>query len=242
MTKQFQYFTIDFENSDKIMIASFNRPPVNALNLEAFKEFSKLTEIVFENREICTLILRSEGQLFSAGADTNELKALTPEELELFLSIARKASSDLYKCSVPVISAVQGGAVGSGAMLAACGDIILASEEAFFSLAEVDLGLVGGAGPLSRFLPSQKIRMMSLTGMKVDALEAYRLGGKEKIVSFDNLFDTALEYAEKLAEKGSKVMRAWKDSLLVTEGIDPHNSFLIEHLYSEKLNLLLQST
>src|SRR5699024_7621592 len=138
------------------------------------------------------------------------------------------AADDFKKCPVPVISAVQGGAAGAGATFSASGDIIVATEEAFFSLPEIDAKIIGGKKELEGFLPEKKVRMMALTGLRVSAEQAFQLGGVEKVVSQEKLTDTALEYAKIIADKGYITVRKWKQALIATEEIGTDEGNLIE--------------
>jgi|SRR5690625_626713 len=238
MEEKFKYYELKRVHDKKVLIVTFNRAPVNALTQKCYEELIDIMNIVQNDECICSVVLQSGNRLFSAGADVNNLKNDTEILATIRKDFLRKAIKCLYECPVPLICAVNGGAVGAGAIFAACGDIVLASEDAFFSLPEINIGIVGGAKGLSRFLPQQKVRAMVLTGMKVPAEEAYRLGGVEEVVEKEGLTDKALDYAKAIADKGYYASRKWKESLILTERLGPLEGFYVEQTLSQELTTL----
>jgi len=105
-----------------------------------------------------------------------------------------------------------------------CGaaDIVIASDDAYFSLPEIDRGAMGGAAHLQRMLGVAKVRAAFLTGGKISADEAWRLGGIEKVVPRDDLINEAMSYAKTLAAKSREALRIAKQAL---NGIEPGFTF-----------------
>jgi len=240
-SRTFQNFEVAFAEEDsRIVIVTMNRPPVNALTSTSYEEVCAIVQMLHDNQHISAVVLRSEGKVFCAGADVKTLASDTMQDAAIRRALLRKAAHEFYNAPVPIIAAVQGGAVGAGAILAASSDIVIASDNAFFALTEIDIGVVGGAKGLSRFLPPQKIRAMVFTGQRVPASEAYRLGGVEAVVSPDELLPTAMNYAKLIASKGSIAVRKWKESLLLTESVGPREGFMIEMCLSQELGLFSQ--
>ena len=103
-----------------------------------------------------------------------------------------------------------------------CGaaDIVIASDDAYFSLPEIDRGAMGGAAHLQRMLPLAKVRAAFLTGGKIPVQEAYRLGGIEKVVAKVDLYKEARGYAEVLAAKSRDALRIAKQALNGIESFD----------------------
>jgi enoyl-CoA hydratase len=96
----------------------------------------------------------------------------------------------------------------------------VASECATFALPEVDRGAMGGAAHLQRLFPVQKVRHMFFTGEKVGVPEAYRYGFIERVVPREQLRDTAMEIARKIAAKSPAMIRIAKEAL---NGIEDGN-------------------
>jgi len=227
-TQIYKNFKVNLTNDNKILIVTFDRPPVNALTQESYEELSEIVEYVNAHNEICAVVLKAEGKVFCGGADIKVLATYTPADDVIRRPKLRKVWEDLYHCSVPVICELNGAAVGMGAVLVGCSDVIISSEKAYFAIPEINIGLVGGAKGLSRILPYQKIRTMALTGMKCTAQEAYQLGAIEKIVDESELSRTVMEYAETIANKGYKVVRKWKEALLLTEQVGIKEGIMLE--------------
>lgn len=234
----YKYFNLELLYFNKILVVTLNRPPVNAFIKESYDELSSIVDYVRKNREINVVLLKSDGKVFCAGADINQVAADSPEVAVIRREALRKSGTDIYTCPVPLITAVNGGAIGYGALLAAAGDIVLASKNAFFGLTEINVGLVGGAAGLSRFLPPHKVKTMALTGLRVPAQEAYMLGAVEAVVEPEELLDKAMEYAKIVADKGSAAVRKWKEALLVTETLGARDGLLVEQCLSQELVLL----
>src|SRR5699024_9692346 len=111
-------FKLETVHSEKILIVTLDRPPVNALDMETYKEFSKVIEYVSEVEEISCILLQSTGNVFSAGADIKEIGDASPQYAARRRAALRKSSTDIYNCPVPIVSAIQGGAIGAGAIFA----------------------------------------------------------------------------------------------------------------------------
>lgn len=235
--EKFKYFKIEQIYDNKILIVTLNRPPVNAFIKESYQELTSIIQYANNNLEICTLILRAEGNIFSAGADVKQLAKDTLQESAVRRTILREAGDALYTCKVPVIVAVNGAAVGAGAGFAAYGDIIVASDNAYFSIPEINVGVIGGAADLRRLLPPQKIRTLALTGKPISVQDIYKYGGIESIVSQEELYDEALKYAKVIASKGSLSVRKWKEALLATENVSLAEATFIEQCLSQELSL-----
>lgn len=238
MSGQYQTFEVELTDDQRVLVVSINRPPVNAFVKESYEELCSIMEMVRKSETICSVILRSNGRLFSAGADLNQLKNDSPQKAVFRRAKLREAAHALYTCPVPLITAVNGAAVGAGAIFAACGDIIMASQDAFFSIPEINVGVIGGAKGLSRLLPPQKIRVLALTGARISAQEIFQYGGIEEIVETECLHDKAMEYAQMIANKGYYAVRKWKEALIMTESMDISTGFLIEQGFSQELALI----
>lgn len=235
--QELKHFKVAREYDDRILVVTMSRAPVNAFIKESYLELSAIINYVNYSTDICAVVLNSDQSIFSAGADVKQLAKDSVEEGALRRPILRRAGSDFYSCEVPIIVAVHGAAVGAGAVFAAAGDIIVASDDAFFSIPEINVGVVGGASGLHRLLPPQKIRSLALTGGRITAKEVYDLGGVEAVVPKEELKEKALSYARLVADKGVLAVRKWKEALLVTEAVGPREGLLIEQCLSQELTL-----
>ena len=147
------------------------------------------------------------------------------------------AFAAVYDCPVPVIAAVHGFCVGGGIGLAGNADVIVASDDAYFGLPEVDRGALGAATHLSRMVPQHKMRAMVYTAATATAAELHHFGSVLKVVPRDELRAAAFEVAESIAAKSPVVIRAAKESLNGIDLWDVKRSYRFEQGFTFELNL-----
>jgi len=143
----------------------------------------------------------------------------------------------VYDCPVPVISAVQGFCVGGGIGLVGNSDVIVASDDAFFGLPEVDRGALGAATHLARLVPHHKMRAMVYTAATATAAELHHYGSVLQVVPRAELRDAALAVAAGIAGKSPVVIRAAKQSLNGIDLWDVKRSYRYEQGFTFELNL-----
>lgn len=146
--KEFSLYKTIKVNTNKKGVTNVTmiRPDVhNAFNAEMIAELTTAFEALDKNKETIIIILGSEGESFSAGADINWMKSMVQatqaENREDSLKLATLMRTINF-CSKSVVARVQGLALGGGVGLIACCDIVLANESAKFGLTEAKLGLV----------------------------------------------------------------------------------------------------
>lgn len=195
----------------------FDVPPVNAFNGETWNEIPKIVNTLGQRQDVKVILIRSEGKGFCAGVDIKELandgSAIVGVNKGNYLT-----GRAIHHCEVPVIVAAHKFIIGGGVIMCGAADIVIASDDAYFSLPEIDRGAMGGAAHLQRMLGVAKVRAAFLTGGKISAQEAWRLGGIEKVVPKAELVDEAMGYAKILAEKSRDALRIAKQAL---NGIEP---------------------
>jgi enoyl-CoA hydratase len=213
-------------------------PPVNALTVAGWFELADAVSAAGKDPETRVVVLRSEGKGFNAGVDIKEMQntegfaALIGANKGCFAAFAA-----VYDCPVPLIAAVQGFCVGGGIGLTGNADIVIASDDAFFGLPEVDRGALGAATHLARLVPQHKMRAMVYTGATATAAELHAFGSVLRVVSRDELRSAALEVAADIARKSPTVMRAAKESLNGIDLWDVKRSYRFEQGFTFELNL-----
>ena len=171
-------------------------PPVNALTVAGWFELARTLNELGENRAVRVVVLRAEGRGFNAGVDIKEMQ--NTEGFDALIGANKgcfAAFAAVYDCPVPVIAAVHGFCVGGGVGLVGNADVIVASDDAYFGLPEVDRGALGAATHLSRLVPQHKMRAMVYTSATATAAELHAFGSVLKVVSRDELRDAAFEVA-----------------------------------------------
>jgi enoyl-CoA hydratase len=138
---------------------------------------------------------------------------------------------------VPVVVAVHGFVIGGGIGICGASDVIVASDDAFFSLPEIDRGAMGGAAHLSRMLPLHKVRALFLTGGRCSAEEAHRLGAVERVVARGDLLNEARALAQQIASKSRTALRLAKEALNGIETADVDRLYRFEQGFTLEMYL-----
>lgn len=215
MTQQFSSLVHDNGVAEVVL----NRPPVNALNAAGWNGLAAEIHALGERPEVRVIVVRAEGRGFCAGVDIKELAA--NDKLIIDVNAGNYATfKAVHLNKVPVIAAVQGFVLGGGIGICGAADIVIAADDATFGLPEVDRGAMGGAAHLQRMFGVQKTRYLFFTGDMIGAPEALRLGAIERVVPRDQLRDTALEIAAKIAAKSPAMIRIAKEALTGIEDGD----------------------
>jgi enoyl-CoA hydratase len=225
---------IDIEESDGVAEVIINNPPVNALDSAGWRAFADAVTGLGQREDIRCIVIRAEGRGFQAGVDVKELA----EDGTKIIDVNRgcyDTFAAIYDCPVPVISAVHGYCIGGGIGISGASDIVVASQDATFSLPEIDRGALGAATHLMRLFGMQKTRRMLYTGEAIDADEALRLGGVESVVPREKLRGEAMELARKIASKSPKAIRLGKWSLNGIELLDIKQSYRFEQGFTLEL-------
>lgn len=212
------------ERVAEIVIA---HPPVNALDSAAWLELASTIERVGRDPAVRCLMIRGEGKGFCAGVDIKELQVHPQRIVEVnrgnYLTFRAVRS-----CEVPVVAAVHGYIIGGGIGICGASDVVIAADDAFFSLPEIDRGAMGGASHLARMLPLHKVRALFFTGGRCAAAEAWRLGAIEKVVPRDELLATARAFCDVIAAKSRRALVLAKESLNGIEPVDVDRSYRFE--------------
>lgn len=213
-----------FEVVDNVATITLNRPEaMNSIDPELRAELKSAWRRIHEDDSIRVAIITGAGQkAFCAGADLK--KTMPPKETFAELTFGRAESDHLLvglTTDKPLICAVNGYAMGGGMEIALACDIRIASETAQFALSEVRIGSLPGAGGtqrLPRAIGASNAMLLLLTGDRIDAAEALRMGLVSKVVAADELLPAALHIANRIARNAPLSVRATKR--LVYQGLD----------------------
>ena len=217
---------ITYEKRDHIAWVTINRPQVmNALHVLAHNELFRVWQDFNSDSDSWLAIITGAGErAFSAGNDlkyTAELAASGNRPVAPPLGGFGGLTNPRFKLWKPVIAAVNGFALGGGFELAMACDIIIAADHAQFGLPEPRVGLVAGAGGMHR-LPRQvpqKIAMgMLLTGKRLSAQEANRLGLVNEVVPLPELLSAAERWVNEIMECAPLAVRGSKQAAMT--GLD----------------------
>ncbi|MGW2158712.1 enoyl-CoA hydratase family protein [Nonomuraea sp. NPDC001699] len=214
-------------------------PPVNALTVGGWAELAAAVRTAGRDPATRVVVLRAEGRGFNAGVDIKEMQA-DPGHTALVGANRQcfEAFAAVYECEVPVIAAVHGHCLGGGVGLAGNADVVVASEDAYFGLPEVDRGALGAATHLARLVPQHLMRAMVYTCRNVTAAELHAFGSVLEVVPRDKLREAAMEVAGLIADKDPYVIRRAKESLNGIDPVDVRRSYRFEQGFTFELNLM----
>lgn len=206
----------------RVGLLTLSKPAsLNALDSVFFSELIDYLDYIITDEPIDVLVITGEGKAFASGADISEMAGLDADGARRFSERGQQTFLMLEDLPIPVIAAVNGYALGGGCELSMACDIRLASENAKFGQPEVNLGLVPGyAGTqrLSRLIGLGGALKWILTGLNMDAREAYRIGLVQDLSEPGKLIEDALALAGRIATRGPKAVRSAK--MLLRKGFD----------------------
>lgn len=217
------YKNLLYETDNGVARITVNRPEkLNALNRETVRELDEAMSAFLDDEKAGALILTGSGsRAFVAGADIGELSTQTPLEAQEYARYGQGVMTRIERSRKPTIAAVNGFALGGGLELAMACQIRVAAEGAALGLPEVSLGLIpgfGGTQRLPRLVGRGMALEMILTGGKIDAQEALRVGLVNRIVPADQLLGTCLKMARTILSRGPAAVSFAIDA--VNRGLD----------------------
>jgi len=187
------------KRENKVAIATLNRPEKrNAVDDAMHQELAQLPRDTDADPEVKVLVITGAGRDFCAGGDF--AGGLHPGP-KMWME-ARRIVDSLLDCQKPILTAVNGHAMGLGSTVALLGDVVFAARSATFADTHVRMGIAAGDGgqviwPLLMGVNRAKYYLM--TGDRIPAEEAERLGLVNFVVDDDALMQRTLELADRLA-------------------------------------------
>lgn len=258
----YHHFKIDIEN--KIAQVALNRPEKsNALHMEAWAEMQHIFDTLSTTDEVRVIVLHGEGKHFCAGIDLELLMSIAQfkeitcdgrrsEKVRRFIKTLQSAISAIEKCAKPVLAAVHNGCIGGGVDIVTACDMRYCSEDAYFTIKEIDLGMVADLGTLQRLpkiVPPSIAAEMAYTGRKVLGAEAKNIGlVNQCYASKEALLEGVLEIAKTIASKSPLSIRGTKEVLLysrdhsVDDGLNYISTWNAAMLISEDLTKAFEAT
>jgi enoyl-CoA hydratase/carnithine racemase len=200
-------------------LAQLNRPDArNALSAELMEELGALLERWDDDPGIGCIVIAGGDEWFAAGAD---IKAMATRSFQdALVSPSARFWPRLARVRTPLVAAVSGYALGGGCELALACDMIVASESAEFGQPEILLGIIPGGGGtqrLARVMGKQRAMELVLTGRRIDAAEAQRLGIVNSVAPRDGWLGAALELATVVASRPPLAARLGKQAVLAAD-------------------------
>ncbi len=225
---EYKYFKVAIEN--KIAQVAFNRPEkANALNMASWKEMQLIFETLSTTTEVRVIVLSGEGKHFCSGIDLELLMSLKglmeiscggrkSEKVRELVQVLQNTVTAIEKCKKPVLAAIHKGCIGGGVDIITACDMRYCTEDAFFTIKEIDLGMVADVGTLQRLpkiLSPGIVAEMAYTGRNVSGKEAKEIGlTNHTYPSKENMMQEVLKIASTIASKSPLSIRGTKEMLL----------------------------
>ena len=239
------YQTFKVAINNHIAQVSFNRPEkANSLNATAWIEMREIFEALDEMPEVRVIVLTGEGKNFCSGIDLTLLMNIQQfqnescegrmrEKLRKFIFHLQNSISSIEKCRKPVLAAIHKACIGGAVDIISACDMRYCTEDAYFSIKEIDLGLVADIGTMQRLptiLNPGMMAELAYTGRNVSGTEAATIGLVNRCFpSKEAMMEEVMGIAATIAAKSPLCIRGTKEMLLYKR----------DHSVEESLNYMV---
>ncbi|MGW2048858.1 enoyl-CoA hydratase/isomerase family protein [Streptomyces sp. NPDC001858] len=189
---------------------------MNAFDTAQREELAARVRELADSRDVRAVVLYGGERLFAAGADVKALALMGPEDVRGWNRALQRTFDEVARLPMPVVAAITGYALGGGLELALAADYRVAAEDALLGQPEVRLGIIPGSGGtqrLTRLIGPSRAKNLLMTGRRVAAEEALRLGLVDEVVPTAEVYDAALSYARRLAAGPAAALEAIKEAV-----------------------------
>ncbi|MBW1996863.1 MAG: enoyl-CoA hydratase/isomerase family protein [Deltaproteobacteria bacterium] len=229
------YEHIIHEIKEGLGTVTFNRPPVNILNIAMMEEINDLLKKWLELKDLKVLLFMAQGKCFSAGVDVGEhMGDMAPKMIETFHEIFRL----LDRFEIPTVSSVYGSCLGGGCEIALFCDLFLASESAKLGQPEIQVGVFPpiAAQRLPRIIGHKAAMDLILSGRIISARDALQIGLVNRVFKDDELEQKTLEFLAPYLKLSAEILRITKRAVLAGLKDDFDSSLRpIEDIYLNQL-------
>jgi enoyl-CoA hydratase len=226
MTPSFESLALQVE--EHVATVALNRPDkANSMNAAMWDELQRCFEWLDDEPGVRAVVLTGNGKHFCAGLDLSMFGGLhgasteparRAEHLRRTILKMQDNLSSLEKCRKPVLAAIHNTCIGGGVDLVCCADMRYATEDAYFSVREIDIGMAADVGSLQRLpklMPDGIVRELAYTGRDMDAEEAREVGFVNRV--FEDratMLREVSKIAHTIAKKSPLAIRGSKEMLL----------------------------
>ena len=234
-------FKVSIENNVAHIV--LNRPEAfNAMPRAFWNELPAIVNDINDNAKARVIVICSTGKHFTAGMDISVFtdgdgvsasggdQYSRAEAFRQFVLTLQGSFNCLDNARIPVIAAIQGGCIGAGVDMTSACDIRYATEDAFFQIAEINIGMTADVGTfprLCKLIPEGWVRELAYSGRRLPAEKAKAIGlVNETFATQDAMISYVLELAREIAEKapvavaGSKRMINHARDHSIADGLD----------------------
>ena len=213
---------LNIERIGDIEVLTINRPQAgNSINSDLTSALIENLERLHQDNNLHALIIRGSGKkFFCTGGDIKEYREIkSSETLNYHFDRTRKAMDLIETLKCPVISAINGYALGGGAELILCTDYRIAEDHSEIGWPQSQLGIIPAWNGIDRLVRDCGPRIASnllMTGKRISAEAAEKLGIVDIVVKTNTSMEFALEYAVTLKKSAPKAIKATKEMIAAT--------------------------
>lgn len=236
-------FEVESHFDGRLQVIFLNQPEVfNSLNKVMLKELKEAVDDFDKQDEVRCIAISGRGKAFCAGQnlkDAVDMKDNVDDDREIqrmVIDYYNPLVMSIVTCHKPIVSLVNGPAVGAGAMLALIADFTLATESAYFSLAFANIGLIpdtAGTYYLPRLVGRQVASYLAFTGKKVPAIEAKKLGMVADVFSDSEFAEKSFEVLALLSNAATKAIGLTKKAFFEAETNSLKEQLDVESIYQQ---------
>ncbi len=229
----YKYFSIEVK--EKTAWITYSKPPINAMNAEAYTEMADVFNRMSGRKDIRCIVLKSQGKGFIGGNDINEIAGHTKQNHAEYQNTVGSAIVALQNCDIPVIAMVHGYAIGSGMLIALACDMVYADDTAWFTLPEVKLGIVAGMGFAMSDIPKKVLYNMCLTGEKVTAEQLLQYGAVNVVTVPEQLENSTAQAAAQIVSQPPHTVRVFKQCTRLWYDNRAVEKFNVETIFTHEI-------
>lgn len=234
-------FDVKIEN--RIAHIVMNRPDaINSMIRPFWNELPAIVREIDAEAQARVIVISAEGKHFTSGMDVSVFsddsslgaakgdRYMVAEEFRHFVMLLQKSFSCLDEARIPVLAAIQGACVGGGVDMASACDVRYMTEDGFFQIAEINIGMTADVGTfprLCKLMPEGWVRELAYTGARLSAAKAKEIGLVNEVfptqaAMLEHVMKIAATIAEKapLAVAGSKRMINYARDHTIADGLD----------------------
>ena len=229
------YQTILYDHSSpSIACITLNRPEKrNPINPQVNGELIAALTQAQQDSNITAIILTGAGKVFSAGGDLSMMSQGNPQESTIKPASLVTLLQTMHHLGKPIIAKVNGHALAGGLGLMVACDLVIASDQATFGTTEINVGLwpMMITAEITRNIGRKKTLELMLTGKRIDAAEAMAIGLINQAVPLEELDETTMDLAQKIASKSPAVLKKGLLAFYKTQDMDLDDA--LKHLETE---------
>lgn len=231
---------IKLSKDGEIAILTISRPnKLNSVTEEMLVSFDEHLNLLTSDPQTAIIVFTGDGEkAFSAGFDLDTIKGLKGQRRHDFFKLLERAILRIRETTTCItIAALNGYAIGFGAMVASACDFRFFAENAAFRLPEVSLKVFPGMGAASNLIHlvgPARAKDIILTTRTVSAEEAFRIGLADRVFPQEKLLDKTKEFVRSLLEMDRKTMLRTKTLIDVMTGETVPDAHEIEGIYSDE--------